>query len=314
MSKLLCILFSLPLLALPLQAEEKITKEDSKAILSYLASNELEGRGTGKEGNWKAARFIAKRFKEYGLAPLYSPVYIQPVPLPPPVDGDGYFQHFSYSYSTRSGLFRRRTVSVKTANVVGRLQGKTDRCILFGAHFDHLGTKGGRIYNGADDNASGTTALLELAEAFAKSGKQPEHTLIFAAFSAEEVGLVGSKHYVKHPILPLKNCDLMINMDMVGRLKGDNPNLSLYSGNLTKNITSLVRQVEEKYSFNFNFVAAGSRSDHAPFGWKGVPVLFFHTGTHPQYHQPTDDEHLINYDGLVEISKFILEFTSKFME
>ena len=293
-------------------SESVVTKKECKEILSYLSSDELGGRGIGQEGNKKAARFIAKEFKQYGLRPLYIPVYIQPVPEPPRVDGDGYFQHFNYSYSIRAGWFRRKTVSIETANVVGVLEGETDRCILFGAHFDHLGTKSGRIYNGADDNASGTTALLELAEAFAKSGKKPKHTLVFVAFSAEEVGLIGSKYYTSHPALPLKNHDLMINMDMIGRLK-PHTTLSLYSDNLTNGMKSTVRKIEKKYPFKFSLVPAGSRSDHAPFSWSGIPVLFFHTGTHPQYHQPTDDEHLINYDGLVQITKFIFEFTNKFM-
>jgi len=184
---------------------------------------------------------------------------------------------------------------------------------LFGAHFDHLGIRGGRIYNGADDNASGTTALLELGEAFAKSGKKPKHTLIFAAFSAEEVGLIGSKYHTNHPALPMKNHDLMINMDMIGRLSGENPILNLQSGNLSKDVKELIHSLDDNYSFNFNLTPAGWRSDHAHFNSKGIPVLFFHTGTHPQYHQPTDDEHLINYNGLVEITKYIFEFTSRFM-
>lgn len=315
MGRLSYILFLLVLVAFPLHAEEKITKEDSKAILSYLASDELEGRGTGKEGNRKAAYFIAKKFEEYGLEPINPPVYIQPVPLPRPVDGYGYFQEFDYSYTVRVGLFRRRTVTVKTSNVVGILRGQSDRCIVIGAHFDHLGIRGGKIYNGADDNASGTTALLELAEAFAsgddtRAKEQPKYTLVFAAFSAEEVGLIGSKFYVKNPAVPLKNHNLMINLDMVGRLSGDNPTLSLYSGNLSTRLKESINKLDDNYPFSFNFVPAGSRSDHAPFSWKGIPVLFFHTGSHPQYHQPTDDEHLINYDGLVEITKYIFELTN----
>jgi len=329
MSRLSYILFLLLLVKIPLQAEEKITKEDSKAILSYLASDELEGRGTGKEGNWKAARFIAERFKEYGLRPLYVPVYIQPVPLPPPIDGHGYFQHFNYHYSVRAGWFRRRRVTIDTTNVVGVLQGESDRCILFGAHFDHLGIRGGRIYNGADDNASGTTALLELAEAFAKSGKKPKYTLVFAAFSAEEVGLLGSRYYVNYPAVPLKNHNLMINMDMVGRLRNGNvrgivgramgrnqrdrlnPVLNLQSGNLSRRTKDLVHKVAEGYPFSFNLTMAGWRSDHAEFNSQGIPVLFFHTGGHPQYHEPTDDEHLINYDGLVELTKYIFELANE---
>jgi len=319
MSRLSYVMLFSSLVAFPLQAEEKITKEDSKSILSYLASDELGGRGTGEEGNRIAARFIAKKFKEYGLEPIDKRVYIQPHPPIIPVDGEGYFQNFNYSYTVRSGLFRRRTVTVNTSNVVGILRGRTNRCILFGAHFDHLGIRGGEIYNGADDNASGTTALLELAEAFAvgddtRAKEQLKYTLIFVAFSAEEVGLIGSKYHANHPVLPLKNHDLMINMDMVGRLSGQNPTLNLQSGNLSKDVKDLVHSLDDNYSFNFNLTPAGWRSDHAHFNSKGIPVLFFHTGSHPQYHQPTDDEHLINYDGLVEITKYIFEFTNKFME
>jgi len=314
MSRLSYFLLLLSLVAFPLHAEEKITKEDSKAILSYLASDELEGRGSGEEGNWKAARFIAKRFKEYGLEPIHPPVYIQPIPKPPRIDGDGYFQHFDYSYSVRAGWFRRQLVTINTTNVVGVLRGETDQCILFGAHFDHLGIRGGRIYNGADDNASGTTALLELAEAFAKSGKKPKHTLVFVAFSAEEVGLIGSRYYANYPIFSLQKHNLMVNMDMVGRLSGTNPTLNLQSGNLSRRTKDLIHKVAEDHPFSFNLTMAGWRSDHAEFNSQGVPVLFFHTGGHPQYHQPTDDEHLINYDGLVEITKYIFEFTNKFMK
>lgn len=313
MIRLSCLLLLLSSVAFPLHAEEKITKADSKDILSYLASDTLEGRGTGQEGNRKAARFIAKRFKKYGLDPLYTPVYIQPVPKPPPVDGDGYFQNFSYSRTARSGLFRRRTITVNTSNVVGIIRGKTNRCILFGAHFDHLGIQGGKIYNGADDNASGTAALLELAEAFSSMSK-PKHTLVFVAFSAEEIGLIGSKYHANNPAFPLKNHDLMINMDMIGRLRDGNPTLSVQSGNLPKKIKDSVYRLDDDYPFTFNLVPAGWRSDHAHFNSKGVPVLFFHTGGHPQYHQPTDDEHLINYGGLVQITKYIFELTNTLME
>ena len=106
----------------------------------------------------------------------------------------------------------------------------------------------------------------------------------------------------------------MINMDMVGRLSGKNPTLNLQSGNLSKDVKELIHRLDDNYSFNFNLTPAGWRSDHAHFNSKGIPVLFFHTGTHPQYHQPTDDEHLINYNGLVEITKYIFELANRFME
>lgn len=301
-----------------LRSEEKITKKDSKEILSYLASDELEGRGSGQAGNKKAADFIAGRFKEYGLQPY---------------DDNGYFQHFNYHKTEYTGFLRLRTVrvSVDCTNVVGVIKGFTNRCILFGAHFDHLGIKEGNIYNGADDNASGTTALLELAEAFAKSGKKPKHTLVFVAFSAEEVGLIGSRYYASYPVLPLKNHELMINMDMIGRLRSTGnqwrglmnvvewntnriittPVLNLQSGNLSKRIKNLIHKLDDNYPFRFNLTMAGWRSDHAEFNSQGVPVLFFHTGDHPQYHQTTDDEHLINYEGLVNITKFIFNLVGE---
>ena len=106
----------------------------------------------------------------------------------------------------------------------------------------------------------------------------------------------------------------MINMDMVGRLSGKNPTLNLQSGNLSKDVKELIHNLDDNYSFNFNLTPAGWRSDHAHFNSKDIPVLFFHTGTHPQYHQPTDDEHLINYTGLVEITKYIFELANRFME
>jgi len=325
MVRFLC-LWLLLLMPFPVFGEEKITKHDSKEILSYLASDKLGGRGTGQVGNLKAARFIANKFNQYGLEPIDRSVFEEPAPpispfLMQPLDGRGYFQNFNYSYTTRGGLFRTNTTHIKTRNVVGMIKGKTDKCILFGAHFDHLGTKDGKIYNGADDNASGTTALLELAEAFGLPFAQPEYTLIFAAFGAEEVGLVGSRYYVNHPMMPLKDHVLMINMDMVGRLGSKSgepsvgtPILSLQSGNLSKKTKDLIHKTDDSYPFSFKLTPAGWRSDHAHFNSKGVPVLFFHTGSHPQYHQPTDDEHLINYSGLVQITNFIFELTNKFME
>ena len=173
---------------------------------------------------------------------------------------------------------------------------------------DHLGVDGdGDAYNGADDNASGTTAILELAEAFGKSDAKPKDTIVFIAFNAEELGLLGSKHYVNNPLLPLDDCKLMINLDMVGRLRGTT--VTAQGGNLSRSVTQLVDKLDDNYPFDVNITAAGNRSDHAPFNWNGVPVLFFHTGTHPQYHRTTDDPDLINYEGLVNIAKFVKDLT-----
>ena len=270
------------------RSEEDITVEESRKTLSYLASDKMEGRKPGNPGNFIAVSFIKKEFESYGL--------------------ETHLQKFTYTFRWRVGLIRWRTVEIETMNVIGVLKGTSDKHVVIGAHMDHLGVDGdGDAYNGADDNASGTTAILELAEAFGKSKTKPKDTIVFIAFNAEELGLLGSKHYVSDPLLPLDDCKLMINLDMVGRLRGTT--VTAQGGNLSRSVTQLVDKLDDNYPFDVNITAAGNRSDHAPFNWSGVPVLFFHTGTHPQYHRITDDPDLINYEGLVNIAKFVKDLT-----
>ena len=270
------------------RSEEDITVEESRKTLSYLASDKMEGRKPGNPGNFIAVSFIKKEFESYGL--------------------ETHLQKFTYTFRWRVGLIRWRTVEIETMNVIGVLKGTSDKHVVIGAHMDHLGVDGdGDAYNGADDNASGTTAILELAEAFGKSDAKPKDTIVFIAFNAEELGLLGSKHYVNNPLLPLDDCKLMINLDMVGRLRGTT--VTAQGGNLSRSVTQLVDKLDDNYPFDVNITAAGNRSDHAPFNWSGVPVLFFHTGTHPQYHRITDDPDLINYEGLVNIAKFVKDLT-----
>ena len=270
------------------RSEEDITVEESRKTLSYLASDKMEGRKPGNPGNFIAVSFIKKEFESYGL--------------------ETHLQKFTYTFRWRVGLIRWRTIEIETMNVIGVLKGTSDKHVVIGAHMDHLGVDGdGDAYNGADDNASGTTAILELAEAFGKSDAKPKDTIVFIAFNAEELGLLGSKHYVNNPLLPLDDCKLMINLDMVGRLRGTT--VTAQGGNLSRSVTQLVDKLDDNYPFDVNITAAGNRSDHAPFNWNGVPVLFFHTGTHPQYHRTTDDPDLINYEGLVIIAKFVIDLT-----
>ena len=270
------------------RSEEDITVEESRKTLSYLASDEMEGRKPGNPGNFIAVSFIKKEFESYGL--------------------ETHLQKFTYTFRWRVGLIRWRTIEIETMNVIGVLKGTSDKHVVIGAHMDHLGLDGdGDAYNGADDNASGTTAILELAEAFGKSDAKPKDTIVFIAFNAEELGLLGSKHYVNNPLLPLDDCKLMINLDMVGRLRGTT--VTAQGGNLSRSVTQLVDKLDDDYPFDVNITVPGNRSDHAPFNWNGVPVLFFHTGTHPQYHRTTDDSDLINYEGLVNIAKFVKDLT-----
>ena len=267
---------------------EDITVQETRKTLSYLASDEMEGRKPGNPGNFIAVSFIKKEFESYGL--------------------ETHLQKFTYTFRWRVGLIRWRTVEIETMNVIGVLKGTSDKHVVIGAHMDHLGLDGdGDAYNGADDNASGTTAILELAEAFGKSDARPKDTIVFIAFNAEELGLLGSKHYVSDPLLPLDDCKLMINLDMVGRLRGIT--VTAQGGNLSRSVTQLVDKLDDNYPFDVNITVPGNRSDHAPFNWNGVPVLFFHTGTHPQYHRTTDDPDLINYEGLVNIAKFVKDLT-----
>ena len=270
------------------RSEEDITVEESRKTLSYLASDEMEGRKPGNPGNFIAVSFIKKEFESYGL--------------------ETHLQKFTYTFRWRVGLIRWRTIEIETMNVIGVLKGTSDKHVVIGAHMDHLGLDGdGDAYNGADDNASGTTAILELAEAFGKSDAKPKDTIVFIAFNAEELGLLGSKHYVNNPLLPLDDCKLMINLDMVGRLRGTT--VTAQGGNLSRSVTQLVDKLDDDYPFDVNITVPGNRSDHAPFNWNGVPVLFFHTGTHPQYHRTSDDSDLINYEGLVKIAKFVKDLT-----
>jgi hypothetical protein len=193
---------------------------------------------------------------------------------------------------------------VRTANVIGVVPGhdpaRSTEAVVVAAHYDHLGRSGGVVYPGADDNASGTAVVLELARAFATAGRTPR-TLVFALFSGEEMGLLGSRHYVQHPTVPIERTVAMINLDMVGRL-GDRP-LGVggvaTGGGLKTVVDDAGRQLGVPLA---DREAPGSGSDHAPFYGAGVPVLFFHTGSHPDYHRPTDTAEKIDADGLARVA------------
>lgn len=211
--------------------------------------------------------------------------------------------------------------SGQSYNVIGILEGTDfnlkNEAIVIGAHYDHLGRGGAgslaansrEIHNGADDNASGVAALLELARYFSNS-KTNKRTLVFIAFGGEEEGLLGSKFYVNNPVFPLDKTVAMINMDMVGRLK-DNK-LTVGGIGTASEWKSLV---EERNKISGEFISFALQlnedgfgpSDHASFYAKQVPVLFFFTGTHLDYHKPTDTAEKINYSGLNQITKYVSE-------
>ena len=188
----------------------------------------------------------------------------------------------------------RKTANVQ--NVLGYLPGKTDEYIVIGAHYDHIGyghqnslapDQAGKVHPGADDNASGTAGLLELARIFSERRSELQRGVLFAAFAGEEIGLVGSAHWVDHPTLPLKNAVAMLNMDMIGRVSGS----KLFIGGTGSGtgLKELLERTMPKYDFKVDYTFQhASASDHASFLAKNIPSLFFFSGVHSDYHKPSD--------------------------
>ena len=214
---------------------------------------------------------------------------------------------FSISFSPRVRLAR---------NVVGYIDNGAPLTIVLGAHFDHLGygedgnsmIRGGEpaIHNGADDNASGTSAIIELASQLSRSKSKP-YNYLFIAFSAEELGLNGSKFFVENPTIPLNTINYMINLDMVGRMNDSTKSITVGGYGTSPSWKSMIESVKQK-TFSIRVDSSGTGpSDHTSFYRKDIPVLFFFTGLHTDYHKPSDDADKINYLGTVEIVKFIRE-------
>jgi hypothetical protein len=204
---------------------------------------------------------------------------------------------------------------IETKNVVGVLEGAgplADETIVIGAHYDHLGHGGlfsgslaflsKDIHNGADDNASGTAVVMEMARRLARREDRLPRRVVFMAFSGEERGLLGSKHYVEHPLYPLRSTVLMANFDMVGRLNRDNE-LTVYGTGTSPGFDLLVDALGKSSGFTIKKIAEGhGPSDQESFVLKDIPVLFAFTGTHRDYHRPSDDTGLINFPGMARIA------------
>jgi hypothetical protein len=193
---------------------------------------------------------------------------------------------------------------IRGANVIGVLPGTdpalADEAVVIGAHYDHLGRVDGVIYPGADDNASGTATVVGLARAFAAAGGTGR-TLVFALFGAEEVGLIGSGHYVTNPVAPLARTVAMVNFDMVGRL-GDR-RISVSGGDSGGGLRALAGEAAQKEGITIDLQGSPyGPSDHSKFYDAGVPVLFFHTGSHDDYHRQTDTADKIDADGMARVA------------
>lgn len=207
----------------------------------------------------------------------------------------------------------------KTANVIGYIEGNDpklkDEYVIIGAHFDHIGMGGEgsgslqpdttAVHNGADDNASGVAGLLEIAQYFSAHKHELRRSFVFTAFTGEELGLLGSSNYVKHPPFPLEKTVAMLNMDMIGRLKDSA--LTVQGVGTSPVWKEIIERQNADSVFKLKLGQDGfGSSDHATFNGKDIPVLFFFTGLHSDYHKPSDDWDLINYDGEKLVSDFVV--------
>jgi hypothetical protein len=207
----------------------------------------------------------------------------------------------------------------QVTNVLGYLPGRSKEYIVIGAHYDHIGSGGqsslapgqtGKVHPGADDNASGTAALIELARTFSQRRTELDRGILFAAFAGEELGLLGSAHWVKNPTMPLENAVAMLNMDMVGRINGS----KLYIGGIGSGSTfdAVVKEASAKHDFTVDASFQGtSSSDHASFISKNIPSLFFFSGLHGDYHKPTDTADKINVPAAAKVVNVVADVAAK---
>jgi hypothetical protein len=290
------LLITLLLLGLLSADAQQIDEARIRKHVKILASDSMMGRGTGTEGERMAAAYIQKEFKNLKLKPVgKSKSYSQSFPFKTGAHADG-----------ESGTAN---------NIVAFLNNKASSTIIIGAHYDHLGTgefgnsleanSKGKIHNGADDNASGVAGVLELARYYSTNKTREKYNFLFLCFSGEELGLLGSKYFTENPTLDLTNVNYMINMDMVGRLDPQTNTVAV-SGTGTSPVWETLLKSLETESLKIKTDSAGvGPSDHTSFYLKNIPVLHFFTGSHSDYHKPTDDWEKINYTGQAAVLTLI---------
>ncbi len=319
--KQLFLVTSILLLTLQCSSQKNLTKEDyDKALPKYIssiksnvlkdhlyifASDEFEGRDTGEEGQKKAANYIRDFYIKNGISSPESPFVTN------------YFQHIPAKTYPR--------IPKDTENVLGFIKGseKPEEIVIITAHYDHVGINNGEIYNGADDDGSGSVAILEMAKAFKqaeKDGLSPKRSILFLHVTAEEIGLLGSKFYTDlQPVFPLENTIANLNIDMIGRVDDthlDKPNYVYLIGSdkLSLDLHNLSESVNQKYiklDLDYTYNAENDpnrfyyRSDHYNFAKNNIPCIFYFNGVHADYHQPTDTPEKINYDLLAKRTQLI---------
>lgn len=278
-----------------------ITQKDLKKMLYVIASDEMEGRETGSKGQKKAGVYMIEQYQKNGISF--------------PKGASDYYQRIPASY-----LNARRNQNLQDSeNIWAFIEGseKPEEILVISAHYDHVGIKDGEVYNGADDDGSGTVAVMEIAKAFAKAKKQghgPKRSILFLHVTGEEHGLHGSRFYSENPLFPIANTIADINIDMIGRRDVEHAKTNNYvyvigADRLSSQLHDAVVAQNEKYikmdlDFKFNDPKDPNhfyeRSDHYNFAKHGIPSIFFFNGVHEDYHGKDDTPEKIEYDALTK--------------
>ncbi len=282
-----------------------ITSKDLTKHLTIVASDEMEGRDTGSKGQKKAGDYLINHYKTNGISF--------------PKGATDYYQRIPAAYLSA----KAHENLPDSENIWAFIEGseKPDEIIVVSAHYDHVGIKDGEVYNGADDDGSGTVALLEIAQAFQtakKEGHGPKRSILFMHMTGEEHGLLGSSYYAEHPLFPLANTITDINIDMIGRHDEFHNDSSQYvyligSDYLSTDLHNICEDANKKYvniklDYKFNDRADPNRfyyrSDHYNFAKNGVPSVFLFNGVHADYHQASDEVSKIEFDALTKRAQF----------
>ena len=291
MSRLFVLLVAFILFPTGVLSQEKqecgyrtILSVDAQDIVATLASDSLMGRGAGKEGGRMAADYIVSLLEEWGVEPLFGGSYLQPFVVD----------------------------SCSMNNILAIIPGKSDEYVVVGAHYDHVGIQtaidGDSCYNGADDNASGVSAVLQIARAVKTMHSAPRRGIIFAFWDGEEKGLLGSRHFVENCSF-LSEISAYMNFDMIGRGPVDNPKHLTYFYTASHSMFgNWLKEDMDEYGFSFipdyrAWERPTGGSDNAYFAKNGIPVVWYHTEGHPDYHHPSDTADKIDYEKLADITR-----------
>ena len=296
-----------------------INNTDLYKHIEVLSSDSLEGRETGKPGQKMAAEYIANQFKKIGIPPYKRKTYYQKFKVKSE-------RHICKCDDCDLTFFKRifkANQTIRGENVLGYIEGSDlkDELLIITAHYDHLGKHDSLIFNGADDDASGVSAALEIAEAFMlakKEGNGPRRSILIMPVSGEEKGLLGSRYYTDNPIYPLENTVANLNIDMIGRLDDwhDNGNYVYLIGSdrLSYDLHDLNEKINDEYigidlDYRFNDEDDPNRyyyrSDHYNFAKNNIPVIFYFNGVHEDYHKPSDTIEKLDFDKINTITKLI---------